>query len=141
MPLACSQSSSLHAGRTCWHSTGNRNFDITRQRLGDRVHAEVADLAQPLDMVPTGNIDLAVASLVLHYIRDWAPVLTEVHRCLVPGGALVFSIHHPITGWLLSDRANYHRTELISEDWDWDGQAVTANMYRRPPRHPTAGRP
>jgi SAM-dependent methyltransferase len=109
-----------------------RLVELARQRLGDRARVEVTDLEQPLETVPTGGIDLAVASLVLHYLEDWAPVLAEVHRCLVPGGALVFSVHHPITGWLCSDRTDYHRTELITEDWDWDGQPVTAHMYRRP---------
>jgi hypothetical protein len=51
---------------------------------------------------------------------------------LVPGGRLVFSIHHPITGWLLSDRSDYHRTELIHERWRWADRTVTAGMYRRP---------
>jgi SAM-dependent methyltransferase len=83
-------------------------------------------------MVPDDRVDLVVASLVLHYIEDWRPLLAELHRCLAPGGALVFSIHHPITGWQLSERADYHRTELISEQWDWDGQPVTTRMYRRP---------
>jgi hypothetical protein len=32
----------------------------------------------------------------------------------------------------MSDRTDYHRTELISERWSWDGQPVTARMYRRP---------
>lgn len=67
----------------------------------------------------------------MDYIADWTPVLAELHRCLVPGGALVFSIHHPFTGWVLSDQADYHRTELVSEHWDWDGQPVTGRMYRR----------
>lgn len=73
-----------------------------------------------------------VASLVLHYIEAWAPVFTELRRCLAPGGTLVFSIHHPITGWLLSDQTDYHRVELVSENWDWDGRVVTAKLYRRP---------
>jgi len=105
---------------------------LARRRLAGRARIEAADLEQPLAMVPDASIDLAVASLVLHYIKDWRPLLAELHRCLVPGGALVFSIHHPITGWQLSGRADYHRTELISERWDWDGQPVTAQMYRRP---------
>lgn len=102
-----------------------------RERLGARARVVRADLAEPLD-VPDGWADVVVASLVLHFLADWAPLLAELHRCLVPGGALVFSIHHPITGWLLSDRADYHRTELVSEEWDWDGRRVTARMYRRP---------
>lgn len=105
---------------------------LARQRLGDRARIEIADLEQPLGMVASGSVDVVVASLVLHYIKDWRPLLGELRRCLVPGGALVFSIHHPITGWSLSDKADYHRTELISENWDWDGQPVTAHMYRRP---------
>ncbi len=105
---------------------------LARERLSDRARVEVADLGQPLDVVPTGSIDVVVASLVLHYIEDWEPLLAELHRCLVPGGVLVFSVHHPITGWQLSDKADYHRTELVSEDWSWDGQPVTARMYRRP---------
>ena len=42
------------------------------------------------------------------------------------------SIHHPITGWLLSDRTDYHRTEVIEEEWDIDGVRVSAEMWRRP---------
>jgi SAM-dependent methyltransferase len=109
-----------------------RLAELARRRLGDRARVEVADLEQPLDLVADGGVDVVVASLVLHYIEDWAPLLAELHRCLAPGGALVFSVHHPITGWLLSDRTDYHRTELVHEDWDWDGRTVTAAMYRRP---------
>jgi SAM-dependent methyltransferase len=67
-----------------------RMADLARQRLGGRARVEVADVEQPLDMVPDASIDLVVAALVLHYIEDWRPLLGELHRCLVPGGALVF---------------------------------------------------
>lgn len=106
--------------------------DRARQRLGERARFQVTDLEEPLDIVPTASMDVVVASLVLHYLRDWKPLLTELHRILLPGGPLIFSIHHPITGWALSDHADYHRTELIHEDWNWDGLPVTAGMYRRP---------
>jgi SAM-dependent methyltransferase len=109
-----------------------RMADLARQRLDGRARVEVADVEQPLDMVPDASIDLVVAALVLHYIEDWRPLLGELHRCLVRGGALVFSIHHPITGWQLSGKADYHRTELVSEQYDYDGQLVTVQMYRRP---------
>ena len=105
---------------------------LARKRLGGRARVEVADVAQPLGLVPDACIDLVVASLVLHYIEDWRPLLGELHRCLVPTRALVFSIHHPITGWQLSGKADYHRTELVSEQYDYDGQLVTVQMYRRP---------
>ncbi len=107
-------------------------IDFARQRLGSRAHFKVVDLDQPSEIAPSNSVDVVVASLVLHYIKDWRPLMWELHRCLVPGGTLVFSLHHPITGWLLSDRADYHRTELVSEVWDWGGVAVTAQSYRRP---------
>jgi SAM-dependent methyltransferase len=102
------------------------------ERLAGRAHIAVADLEQPFDDVPTGSVDAVVASLVLHYLEDWGPLLAELHRVLVPGGVLVFSVHHPITGWNRSERTDYHRTELVNEEWDWDGQPVTATMFRRP---------
>jgi SAM-dependent methyltransferase len=105
--------------------------ELAREPPGGLARVEVADIERPLD-IPSSSIDVVVASLVLHFLEDWAALLGELHRCLVPGGALVFSVHHPITGWLLSDQANYHRTELISEDWDWGDRRVTARMYRRP---------
>jgi SAM-dependent methyltransferase len=108
-----------------------RLVELAQQRIGQRGRAVVADLEEPLDMVPTASVDLVIASLVLHYIADWRPLLSELYRCLVPGGGLVFSLHHPITGWRLSDQADYHRTELIRERWDLDGHEVTASMYRR----------
>ena len=108
-----------------------RLVELARERMGERARVEVADLERPLD-VASESVDVVVASLVLHFLADWAPILGELRRCLVPGGALVFSVHHPITGWLLSDQTDYHRTELVREEWDWLGQRVTARMYRRP---------
>ncbi len=42
------------------------------------------------------SFDLAYSSLALHYIVDLDDLLAEVHRALVPGGSLVFSVEHPI---------------------------------------------
>lgn len=109
----------------------SRMVELAGQRLGDRARFEVADAAEPLP-VATGSADLVVASLVLHYLADWTALLAELRRCLVPSGAVVFSIHHPITGWLRSDGEDYHRVEPIDEAWDWDGLPVTGTMYRRP---------
>ena len=100
--------------------TAPRMIELARQRLGSRARFELADLQRPLNIVPAGSIDVVVASLVLHYIEDWAPLLADLSRALVPNGALVFSLHHPISGWLLSDRTDYHRIELVSETWSWD---------------------
>lgn len=109
-----------------------RLVKIARERLRSAARVEVADLEDPLDLVSDGSVEVVVASLVFHYLENWTPLLAELRRCLRPGGALVFSLHHPFTGWQLSDGQDYHRTELVSEEWDWDGQCVTAQLYRRP---------
>jgi SAM-dependent methyltransferase len=105
-----------------------------RQLTQGAARIEVADLTNSLALsgLADRSIDLAVASLVLHYLPDWSGLLGEVFRSLRPGGALVMSVHHPITGWLLSDRADYHRTELVTEMWDVDGVKTAARMWRRP---------
>lgn len=105
---------------------------IARAALGARAQFDVVDLARPSFSVASRSIDLAVASLVLHYVEDWGPLLAELRRCLIPGGVLVFSIHHPITGWMLSDRSNYHRVEEVSEEWESNGTRLIAHLYRRP---------
>ena len=64
--------------------------------------------------LPEAAFDLAYSSLALHYIADLAPLLETLHRALVPGGRLVFSMEHPIytapssPGWAI-DTAG-HRT-------------------------------
>ena len=56
--------------------------------------------------LPEASIDLAYSSLALHYIENLDRLLATVHKALVPGGQLVFSVEHPIytasknSGWL-----------------------------------------
>ena len=75
-----------------------------------------ADLEQ-LEL-PAAAFDLVYSSLALHYIKDLAGLLATVHRALVPGGRLVFSMEHPIytapthPGW--SEDADGRRTWCIN---------------------------
>jgi SAM-dependent methyltransferase len=109
-----------------------RMVEHARRLVDGRARVEVADLSHTLPMVDSESMDLVSASLVLHYLPDWQGVISEVHRVLKPGGALVMSVHHPITGWFRSDRSDYHRIELIEERWNVDGIETTAQMWRRP---------
>jgi SAM-dependent methyltransferase len=65
----------------------------------------IADLNR-LDL-PEASFDFAYSSLAFHYIRDFDRLVRTVHRSLVPGSYLVFSIEHPIymaptrPGWLI----------------------------------------
>jgi len=42
------------------------------------------------------SFDLVYSSLALHYIGNLSGLMSQAYRSLVPGGALVFSVEHPI---------------------------------------------
>ncbi|SFT37434.1 Methyltransferase domain-containing protein [Actinopolyspora lacussalsi subsp. righensis] len=109
-----------------------RMVELARRRLDGRAEFDVADLSEPLDLVTDSSTDLVVASLVLHYLADWEPLLTELNRCLVADGELVFSVHHPAADWQWFGRPDYLRTELVTETWPVGGQEVSVSFYRRP---------
>ena len=56
-----------------------------------------------------GPFDLVYSSLAFHYIENLDRLMSEVHRALVPGGSLVFSVEHPMytaparPGWSVDD--------------------------------------
>jgi SAM-dependent methyltransferase len=56
--------------------------------------------------LPEASFDLAYSALAFHYVADFARLAGVVHRALALGGALVFTIEHPIymasrhPGWL-----------------------------------------
>ena len=57
--------------------------------------------------LPVETFDLVYSSLALHYVENLSGLLSQAYRSLVHGGALVFSVEHPIftapakPGWLL----------------------------------------
>ncbi|MET8850570.1 GrpB family protein [Amycolatopsis sp. NPDC004625] len=101
---------------------------VARRKFGDAARFEVADLARPLDL-PDASIDVVTASLVLHYLPDWGPVLAEFRRVLAPGGVLVFSVHHPGEDWRWFGKENYFELELLEDEFP-PGNVV--RFYRRP---------
>lgn len=102
---------------------------LTQARVGDRVTVFRANLAEPLHFAADHTFDLAVAPLVLHYLQDWLPALRELHRVLRPGGALVFSTHHPFMDWQEFERENYFALERLDDYWEGVGPV---QFYRRP---------
>jgi SAM-dependent methyltransferase len=46
--------------------------------------------------LPEAAFDLAYSSLAFHYIEDFDRPVRTIHRALAPGGALVFTIEHPV---------------------------------------------
>jgi len=94
-----------------------------------RVSVHAADLSQPLDFIQEKSVDGILSALVMHYLEDWGPTLTEFRRALRPQGWLVMSTHHPAADAARFNVPNYFATEMIEDYWDWVG---TVRFYRRP---------
>lgn len=81
------------------------------------------DLRQALPL-PKESFDLVFSSLTLHYVREWEPLLNEIHRVTRPGGALVFSTHHPCRGLHDGLGVDYFSTGLVVDN--------SVRYWRRP---------
>jgi len=104
----------------------------TRRRVGDRAQVLLADLEQPLRFLANGSVDLVVASLVLHYLRDWDRVFREFRRVLASDGLVVFSTHHPAMDWQLHRPDDYFAVDQITESWNKGGRDFPVTFWRRP---------
>ncbi len=105
--------------------------ELARSCVGNRAHVFVADVAAPMSFARDRSFDLIVASLVLHYVEDWVPVLSEFHRVLAPAGTVVFSTHHPTSDARVFSPDDYFATKLVTERWGY-GSGVDVTFWRRP---------
>lgn len=105
--------------------------ELARHRLGEDADLHVSDLSQPL---PFGDnaYDDVVASLVLHYLRDWAEPLAELRRVLKTGGRLILSVNHPIVYKFERPSADYFTTTEYSEEYTFGDQTTTLTFWHRP---------
>lgn len=110
-------------------------LELARRRLGRDARLTVADLRDPLPF-PNNAFDDVIASLVLHYLEDWAPTLSELHRILTPGGRLIVSVDHPFAIHAIQRQAgqvtNYFATYNWTEQWTLGGQSTTMSFWNRP---------
>lgn len=112
---------------------GSANMVRLAERRGiERAAFHHADLAQPLDFLADQSFDVAVASLVMHYLRDWVEPLRELHRVLRPDGELILSTHHPANDINLSATGNYFDTELLTDRWRFGDKRFEVRFWRRP---------
>ena len=105
--------------------------ELARQRLGEDADVRVADLGAPLPY-PDDAFDLVVASLSLHYVKDWASALAELRRVLKPGGRLIVSIIHPTVYAIVYPKADYFALTQYSEDYDFGEGTVWMTYWHRP---------
>ena len=104
---------------------------LAQRRLGPDVLVLVADLAEPLPF-GTGEFDDVVASLVLHYLEDWAGPLAELRRVLRPGGRLILAVNHPVIRPVVYPDEDYFATSPYTEDYTFDEQTVELTFWHRP---------
>ena len=105
--------------------------ELARQRLGDGVDLQVADLNDPLPF-DDGSFDDVIASLVLHYIEDWGPTLSEMRRVLRPDGCLVASVDHPIVAYTIQEpRPDYFANTSYEFEWEFGGKRVPMRFWRK----------
>lgn len=106
-----------------------------RERLGAGADLRVADLTDPLPF-PDAAFDDVVASLVLHYLRDWQPTLAEFRRVLEPGGRLIASVNHPFMNNLIhrqtGPRPDYFEHYTWTDEFDLRGQAARMTFWHKP---------
>lgn len=95
---------------------------MTLSRLNGQLDCRVHDLNQSVYFLDDRCIDLIVAPLVIHYIKDWVSLFNELHRILKPGGRLVFSTHNPYSDIALYNLQNYFECTLVSTSWDNIGE-------------------
>ncbi|GAA3681708.1 class I SAM-dependent methyltransferase [Nocardioides ginsengisoli] len=105
--------------------------ELARARLGPDADLRVADLADPLPFADA-DFDDVVASLVLHYLQDWAGPLAELRRVLRPGGRLMVSVNHPGTYPIVHPDADYFAVTRYSEDYAFDGEVAWLTFWHRP---------
>ncbi|MFD0352364.1 class I SAM-dependent DNA methyltransferase [Streptomyces sp. NPDC127110] len=105
---------------------------LARRRLGDGVALHQVDLNDPLPF-DDDAFDDVVASLVLHYLEDWAPTLAELRRVIRPGGRLIASVDHPFVAYTIQDpRPDYFATTSYTFDWTFNGQSAPMRFWRKP---------
>ncbi|WP_434596571.1 class I SAM-dependent methyltransferase [Streptomyces sp. A5-4] len=99
-----------------------------RTRLGSGIDVRQHDLDDPLDWIPDEAVDLVLATLVIHYVRDRVTALRELHRILRPEGRLVLSTSHPTADWL-ADGGSYFDARHVEETWTG---GMLHRYWRRP---------
>ena len=114
-----------------------RMVAAARARVGSsRARFVVGDLADGgvLSSFGPGVFDVVAASLMMHYVRDWEPVLRAFARVLVPGGRVVLSTHHPAMTSRWWPDGDHDGIELLHDKWQKRGAVFDVRFYRRPLR-------
>jgi ubiquinone/menaquinone biosynthesis C-methylase UbiE len=91
-----------------------RAKDETRDAAITYVRADMEHLE-----LPAASFDVAYSSLAFHYIEDFRALAAHVHRALVDGGRLVFSVEHPL--YTAPSQPKFVRDSAGGATWPLDG--------------------
>lgn len=106
-------------------------LDIVRRDYPSVETARI-DLNDGLSPLPDQRYDLAISSLVLHYVADWTRLLRDVYRVLRPSGRFVLSTHHPFSPQIVQSVSSYFDTCIVDDRFGPPGQEVDVRYYHRP---------
>jgi SAM-dependent methyltransferase len=104
---------------------------IAARRPGGRMTLVRADLTAPLPFADQA-FDVVLSSLVMHYLHDWVPTLTEFRRVLTSRGRLVISTHHPTVSHALGGGDDYLATYALDDEWEVGDQLARFRYWHRP---------
>ncbi|MGO3528790.1 class I SAM-dependent methyltransferase [Glutamicibacter arilaitensis] len=110
--------------------------ELARQRLGGDADIVVADLGRRLPFADE-SFDDVTASLVFHYLQDWAGALSEVRRVLRPGGRLMLSVNHPLVYPWTHPGTDYFVPVRYTDEHTFAGQPAALTYWHRPLRDMT----
>jgi SAM-dependent methyltransferase len=102
---------------------------LAEQRVGSRARLIEADLGAGLSFAADASFDVVVASLMMHYLRDWEALLAEAGRVLVDSGRFVFSTHHPTMDARIHSPEDYFAIKEVTEEWH---EGCPVSFWRRP---------
>jgi SAM-dependent methyltransferase len=111
----------------------NKNMvEITKRRTQNKCPVIQADLNNKLDFIEDNSLDVVLASLVLHYLKNFENAFEEFNRVLKMNGEIIFSIHHPLMEFVYFKREDYMATELLEDEWTMGEEKIKVQFYRRP---------
>jgi SAM-dependent methyltransferase len=116
--------------RVVWIDVSPELLRLARERVPSGSFS-FADLGEPLPF-EDGSFDVVVASLVMHYLRDWVPPLRELRRVLRADGVVVLSTHHPAMDAELAESGDYFAVELLVDRWVVGGREHEVRFWHRP---------
>lgn len=82
-----------------------------------RLRIVCADISLPMPWLKDNTFDCIIASLVIHYLKDWNGLLNEMFRVLKPGGLVVISTHHPFMTLKTFKPSDFHDCVEVEDMW------------------------